>query len=94
MTSTMTNKKEFLKAMPQGIIPLFFIQIVSTLSFSVLYSTLVLFMMGKLGLQASTANSIMGVLLLLTTDYICLVVFGVVACCLIELYSVQEWWLK
>ncbi|WP_193392752.1 peptide MFS transporter [Legionella santicrucis] len=47
--------------MPQGIIPLFFIQIVSTLSFSVLYSTLVLFMMGKLGLQASTANSIMGV---------------------------------
>lgn len=61
MTSTMTNKKEFLKAMPQGIIPLFFIQIVSTLSFSVLYSTLVLFMMGKLGLQASIANSIMGV---------------------------------
>ncbi|KTD11130.1 peptide transport protein [Legionella gratiana] len=61
MTSIMTRKKEFIKAMPQGIIPLFFIQIVSTLSFSVLYSTLVLFMMGKLGLQASSANSIMGV---------------------------------
>ncbi|PWY55272.1 MFS transporter [Legionella qingyii] len=59
--SIMTNKKEFIKSMPQGIIPLFFIQIVSTLSFSVLYSTLVLYMKGKLGLQISTANSIMGV---------------------------------
>ncbi|MGL5741971.1 MAG: peptide MFS transporter [Legionella sp.] len=47
--------------MPQGIIPLFCIQIVSTLSYSVLYSTLVLYMMGKLGLQISSANSIMGV---------------------------------
>lgn len=59
--SGMTNKKEFSKSMPQGIVPLFFIQIVSTLSFSVLYSTLVLYMEGKLGLQISTANSIMGV---------------------------------
>ncbi|WP_454782370.1 peptide MFS transporter [Legionella sp. WA2022007384] len=59
--SIMTNKKEFIKSMPQGIVPLFFIQIVSTLSFSVLYSTLVLYMKGKLGLQISTANSIMGV---------------------------------
>ncbi|MCW8443763.1 oligopeptide:H+ symporter [Fluoribacter gormanii] len=59
--SIMTNKKEFIKSMPQGIIPLFFIQIVSTLSFSVLYSTLVLYMKGKLGLQISAANSIMGV---------------------------------
>lgn len=55
------TKKEFIKSMPQGIIPLFFIQIVSTLSFSVLYSTLVLYMKGKLGLQTNTANSIMGV---------------------------------
>lgn len=55
------TKKEFIKSMPQGIVPLFFIQIVSTLSFSVLYSTLVLYMKGKLGLQTSTANSIMGV---------------------------------
>ncbi|WP_454783678.1 peptide MFS transporter [Legionella sp. WA2024007413] len=59
--SIMTNKKEFIRSMPQGTIPLFFIQIVSTLSFSVLYSTLVLYMKGKLGLQISTANSIMGV---------------------------------
>ncbi|QMT60247.1 peptide MFS transporter [Legionella sp. PC997] len=59
--SIMTNKKEFIRSMPQGTIPLFFIQIVSTLSFSVLYSTLVLYMKGKLGLQISTANGIMGV---------------------------------
>lgn len=39
----------------------FFIQIVSTLSFSVLYSTLVLYFQGKLGLSAHSANSIMGV---------------------------------
>ncbi len=47
--------------MPEGIVALFFIQIVSTLSFSVLYSTLVLYMKGKLGLHANLANSIMGV---------------------------------
>ncbi|WP_420911418.1 peptide MFS transporter [Legionella norrlandica] len=47
--------------MPQGTIALFFIQVVSTLSFSVLYSTLVLYMKGKLGLPIITANSIMGV---------------------------------
>lgn len=47
--------------MPEGIMALFFIQIVSTLSFSVLYSTLVLYMKEKLGIQASVANSIMGV---------------------------------
>lgn len=47
--------------MPQGTAPLFFIQVVSTLSFSVLYSTLVLYMKDKLGLEIITANSIMGV---------------------------------
>lgn len=61
MMSIRTSKKEFLHSMPQGIIPLFFIQIVSTLSFSVLYSTLVLYMESRLGIQISTANSIMGV---------------------------------
>lgn len=61
MMSLMAKKREFIKSMPQGIIPLFFIQIVSTLSFSVLYSTLVLYMEGKLNLPVSTANSIMGV---------------------------------
>lgn len=55
-----SNKNVF-SAMPQGIVALFFIQIVSTLSFSVLYSTLVLYMQGKLGLHVTTANSIMGV---------------------------------
>lgn len=47
--------------MPQGALALFVIQTVSTLSFSVLYSTLVLYMKGKLGMEATTANSIMGV---------------------------------
>ena len=47
--------------MPDGTYALLFIQIVSTLSFSVLYSTLALYMKNKLGMQASSANSIMGV---------------------------------
>lgn len=47
--------------MPQGIAALFSIQVVSTLSFSVLYSTLVLYMKDKLGMEVSMANSIMGV---------------------------------
>lgn len=59
--SILNPKKLLLSSMPQGIVPLFFIQIVSTLSFSVLYSTLVLYMKGELGLKPSSANSIMGV---------------------------------
>ncbi|MDI1352163.1 MAG: oligopeptide:H+ symporter [bacterium] len=59
--SILGSKKNFLDSMPQGTLPLFFIQLVSTLSFSVLYSTLVLFMTGKLGLNIVNANSIMGV---------------------------------
>ncbi len=47
--------------MPQGTAALFSIQIVSTLSFSVLYSTLVLYMKNKLGMSMTDANSIMGV---------------------------------
>lgn len=57
----LSSKKELLHSMPQGTVALFFIQVVSTLSFSVLYSTLVLYMKGKLGLPVITANSIMGV---------------------------------
>lgn len=58
----MTNKKRiFLNRMPSGVWALFFIQIVSTLSFSVLYSTLVLYMRGKLGLTSEIAIGIMGV---------------------------------
>ncbi|WP_131783020.1 peptide MFS transporter [Legionella gresilensis] len=45
----------------QSIFALFCIQIFSTLSFSVLYSTLVLYMTGPLHLTAQYANSIMGV---------------------------------
>jgi proton-dependent oligopeptide transporter, POT family len=59
--SILSRKKEFIRSMPQGSFPLFSIQIVSTLSFSVLYSTLVLYMKNKLGVSVSTANSVMGV---------------------------------
>lgn len=59
--SRLDSKRDLWNTIPQGTIALFFIQVVSTLSFSVLYSTLVLYMKGKLGLQVSTANSIMGV---------------------------------
>jgi POT family proton-dependent oligopeptide transporter len=58
---TLGNKKQVLTSMPEGTMALFFIQVVSTLSFSVLYSTLVLYMKGKLGIPANVANSIMGV---------------------------------
>jgi POT family proton-dependent oligopeptide transporter len=47
--------------MPEGTVALLFIQTASTLSFSVLYATLVLYMKDKLGLSAHVANSIMGV---------------------------------
>lgn len=57
---SMLNKQS-LVSMPDGMVPLFCIQIVSTLSFSVLYSTLALYIKGKLGLAESSANSIMGV---------------------------------
>lgn len=47
--------------LPLGTVSLFFIQIFSTLSFSVLYSTLVLYMTSELGLSTTLANSITGV---------------------------------
>lgn len=59
--SILGKKRAPWSEIPEGTIALFFIQVVSTLSFSVLYSTLVLYMKGKLGLQVATANSIMGV---------------------------------
>jgi len=49
--------------MPIGAGGLFFIQIFSTLGFSVLYSTLVLYMTGALNFSATVANSVMGVFL-------------------------------
>lgn len=65
MMSILGNKSKSLGFMPQGTASLFFIQIVSTLSFSVLYSTLVLYMKGQLNLPVSTANSIVGVFIAL-----------------------------
>lgn len=47
--------------LPSGVVALFCIQIFSTLSFSVLYSTLVLYMTGSLAISSTLANSIMGV---------------------------------
>lgn len=48
------------KVMPEGAGPLFFIQIFSTLSFSVLYSSLFLYMRGALGIDDAKASSITG----------------------------------
>lgn len=59
--SILSSKQGHWNSVSQGTVALFFIQIVATLSFSVLYSTLVLYMKGKLGLHVSTANSVMGV---------------------------------
>ncbi|MGQ3891064.1 peptide MFS transporter [Legionella sp. CNM-4043-24] len=47
--------------LPDGVFALFCIQIFSTLSFSVLYSTLVLYMNDALSISTTLANSIMGV---------------------------------
>lgn len=60
MSITDSNKSAW-NNLPDGIVALFFIQIFSTLSFSVLYSTLVLYITGKLGLSPRLANSITGV---------------------------------
>lgn len=57
----LSGKKSVLSSMPEGIFPIFSIQTVSTLSYSVLYSTLVLYMQGKLGMEVSSAHNVMGV---------------------------------
>lgn len=61
MVPRLNRKIDFLNSMPDGLFSIFAIQIVSTLSFSVLYSTLVLYMEGKLGVPVSTAHNVMGV---------------------------------
>jgi len=58
---TKGSNKSVWNQLPQGVVALFCIQIFSTLSFSVLYSTLVLYMTGSLSLSAHYANTIMGV---------------------------------
>ncbi|VEG90193.1 peptide MFS transporter [Legionella spiritensis] len=60
MTIKDSNKSKWFNV-PEGIVALFCIQIFSTLSFSVLYSTLVLYMTGTLGLPAKLANNITGI---------------------------------
>ncbi|ASQ45858.1 peptide MFS transporter [Legionella clemsonensis] len=59
--STVDSKILVWSDLPQATVALFFIQIFSTLSFSVLYSTLVLYMTKKLGISALSANSITGI---------------------------------
>ncbi|KTC86742.1 peptide MFS transporter [Legionella brunensis] len=59
--SKVDSKKAVWSGLPQGTVAIFFIQIFSTLSFSVLYSTLVLYMTKKLGMSAPSANSITGI---------------------------------
>lgn len=60
--SAKTKLTDFLKdVMPVGAGALFFMQMFSTLGFAVLYSTLVLYMTGKLGFKETSANNIMGV---------------------------------
>jgi proton-dependent oligopeptide transporter, POT family len=55
--------KKRMGIMPKGSVVLFFIQIFSTLSFSVLYSSLVLYMTHSLGISKNAANTITGVFL-------------------------------
>ena len=57
----MTAKQFTLRNMPKGFFPIYFIQLFSTASFAVLYSTLVLYMKLKLGLSAVEATAITGV---------------------------------
>lgn len=58
---TNISAKSASPSMPAGVVPLFFIQIVCTLSFSVLFSSLVLYMTNKLGFDKSFSSLIMGV---------------------------------
>lgn len=59
--STIQPATTFKDIMPVGAGGLCFIQMFSTLGFSVLYSTLVLYMTGALGFKETSANSVMGV---------------------------------
>src|SRR3990167_3289092 len=56
----MTTKSTFLR-MPHGFGSIFFTQLFSTMSFAVLYATLVLYMKGQLLFSDSEANLIAGV---------------------------------
>ena len=57
----MSALKRLIDRIPEGAAALFFIQMFSTLGFAVLYSTLVLYTTGPLGLPVRQATAIMGV---------------------------------
>jgi POT family proton-dependent oligopeptide transporter len=59
--SKIDRKKVVWNDLPQGIAALFLIQIFSALSFSVLYSTLILYMTKKLEISSIQANGIVGI---------------------------------
>jgi POT family proton-dependent oligopeptide transporter len=52
-----------LHKMPKGVIPLYFIQVFSTFSFAILYSSLSLYVTKQLGLSNTVSNSIVGLFL-------------------------------
>ena len=52
-----------LQRMPQGVIPLYFIQAFSTFSYAILYSSLSLYITKQLGLSNTASNSIVGLFL-------------------------------
>lgn len=52
-----------LHGMPSGVIPLYFIQVFSTFSFAILYSSLSLYVTKQLGLSNTVSNSIVGLFL-------------------------------
>lgn len=52
--------KKQISASPQGVWSLFFIQVFSTIGFAVLYSTLTLYITGKLGISGASSGMIMG----------------------------------
>lgn len=58
--TTMREGSQQYASFPKGLASLCFVQIFSTLSFSVLYSTLVLYMTSGLGLSQITANGLTG----------------------------------
>lgn len=58
--SSPTTKTSFLN-MPKGFSALYFTQLFSTISFAVLYATLVLYMQEKVGLTTDEANTLTGV---------------------------------
>lgn len=60
MRKKITAKFNIFARFPEGIGTLFFVQIFSTLSYSVLYSTLVLYMTHRLGFSKVEANTITG----------------------------------